>query len=96
MSGITEKSTILQWLRENIDSASNNKGVYILRNIPTLNGIVYISYSENIKQSLLEDFESENFPDVEWFDWYEVDTKENGLEICKMWLEKYLPKFLLY
>ena len=95
MPEIVQKSGVLPWEKSNIDSVPTEKGVYVLRNIPTINGIIFISYANNLRQALKERIELGDIPDVSWFDWYQIDTEEAALDITASWIAKYNPKYNL-
>ena len=95
MPNIVSKSGILQWNNESIELTPSKIGVYVLRDLPTINGIVYIAYSDNLKESLKEKFVKMSNYDIAWFDWYEVDTKDYGEKITQEWIGKYSPKYNL-
>jgi len=92
MSVIT-KSNILSWTIENINSVPEQCGVYVLRNFPSINGIIYIDSTENLKRRLLEHYISRDIPEVDFFDWYQTDSRESAMELKKVWIEKYSPKY---
>lgn len=95
MTSIIKKSGILSWTIDSIEVAPQEKGVYVMRNLPTQNGIIYIGYTDNLRQELKQMWETKQIIDVVWFDWYQVNTKEKGEEILGKWIEKYSPKYNL-
>jgi len=96
MSGIKDKSPgVLPWDSENLEKVPSVKGIYVFRNLPTKNGIIYIMYTDDLKNSLKEHWVSHDLPEVSWFDWYQVDSKETGNDILKKWLDLFNPKFNL-
>mgnify|MGYP001561567465 CR=1 FL=1 len=96
MTSIIKKSSgVLPWTIDEIEKIPAEKGVYVLRNLPTQNGIVLINYTDNLKQTLKEAWELKSTPETAWFDWYEVGTKEYGQDLLKKWIVKYSPKYNL-
>jgi excinuclease UvrABC nuclease subunit len=91
--GIVNKSNILNWTIERINEAPPNSGVYVLRSVPSLNGILYIGCSENIKKSLTLHITNNNIPEAVWFDWYQTDSFPEAQSIQKQWVTKYTPKY---
>ncbi|MFH1551718.1 MAG: hypothetical protein ABIC36_02455 [bacterium] len=84
-----KKSIILPWNRENIEKASEGYGVFVLRTTPVNGDIISIEESENIKKDLLLIINDERFDDINYFDWYEVNSKGKALEIKGELLKKY-------
>ena len=94
MSGITKKSNgVLTWSQENILLAPSAKGVCVLRNLPTQNGIIYIEYTSDMKKTLQEKWDSDAMPEAEWFDWYQVESEQDGKRIASQWAEKFVPRY---
>lgn len=93
MSIIINKSNILNWSADFINTAPTNPGVYVLRNIPSLNGIIYIGSTENLKIQLLEYFTNNNMPETLWFDWYQTKSFEEAQKLQQVWASKYTPKY---
>jgi len=89
MTGIIKNSSdIFQ-----CESIPATGGVYVFRNLPSVNGIIYIGLTENLREELKRYWESGEIPDVEWFDWYETGSMKDSLELFKKWLQKYTPKY---
>lgn len=96
MSGITEKSTgVSQLQEEKLTSVPIKSGIFVLRNIPTLNGIIYIGYAENLNETLRSYLVNGEIPEAEWFDWYRVEDVSEAEKIVKEWVDKYSPKYNL-
>lgn len=91
---IIQKSNILSWSRDNIDIIpSNSSGVYVLRNIPSLNGIIYIGSSDDIRRRLTEHWLLGDISETVWFDWYQTNTLEEAQIIERTWISQYTPKY---
>ncbi len=93
MSGIKEKSGVVIWEEKNISAAPSGKGIFVLRSLPTKNGIIYIEYADDLKKSLREMWSGGAPSETAWFDWYKVDNEEEGQKIALTWIEKYLPAY---
>lgn len=90
---IIQKSNILTWSKEQIDLAPEEPGVYVLRNLPSLNGIIYIGCSENLRSRLNEHWNSTDIPEITWFDWYQTDSVPSARSLEKGWISQYAPKY---
>lgn len=90
---IVEKSNILVWGSDNINSVPAANGVYVLRNLPSTNGIIYIGSSEDIRRRLNEHWSTGDIPEVMWFDWYKTDTISFARELEQIWIAQYSPKY---
>ncbi len=96
MTSITKNSGgVLPWSDDSIENAPAEKGLYVLRSLPTQNGIAFIGYTDNLKKELKDKWENREIPEVAWFDWYTVATKDYGEDLLKKWVEKYSPKLNL-
>ena len=93
MTVVVKKSNILSWNRENVDSTPDVSGVYVLRNIPSLNGIIYIGSSENLNRRLVEHWLTGDVTESMWFDWYETTSTGSAKELEKSWISQYSPKY---
>ena len=93
MSGITQKSGVLAWTTDKIEEAPSSGGIYVLRSLPAVNGIIYLRYSDDVRQSLKQHLIGNDIPEVSWFDWYQIDDKGAALKIVEDWLVKYAPKY---
>lgn len=93
MTGITNNSGVQPWTSDKIEEAPAQPGIYVLRNLPALNGIIFVQYSDDLKQSLKGLFLNKEIPDVAWFDWYATDSKEFALKTVEDWVVKYAPKY---
>ena len=81
MTSIIKKSEgVLPWTVDSLDIVPAERGIYVIRNLPTQNGIVYIDYTENLQEELKQQWETKQIPDAVWFDWYQVGTKAYGEE----------------
>ncbi len=89
----TNKSEILTWTKENIDSVPNTRGVYILRKNTTIESILYIGMAgeKRLKERILEHFNSKDVPEVNFFDWYETKTESDARILENFWIDKYVP-----
>lgn len=76
-----------------MEDAPASPGVYILRNLPSLNGILFIKGTSNIKNELLDHWLSNDIPGVVWFDWYQTESESAAKELEKVWLQKYTPEY---
>lgn len=90
---ITQQSGVTPWTRENIDIAPQVAGLYVLRNFPGLNGIIYIGKSGNIRDRLLEHYNNSDIPQVSYFDWYRTDTIAEMDRLERVWIVQYNPKY---
>lgn len=90
---IINKSKILGWNAEEINKTPSSCGIYVLRNIPSINGIIFIGSSKNLLSDIKELFNSNKIPEAAWFDWYETDDEESARLTQKEWIEKYTPKY---
>ncbi|OGG74616.1 hypothetical protein A3A37_01710 [Candidatus Kaiserbacteria bacterium RIFCSPLOWO2_01_FULL_52_36] len=95
MSDIKNKSGILPWHIEGVQSAPAKPGVYVLRTATDVASIIYIGSSENIEKRLREIFLSSEIPGVSFFDWYETETVDKAIPIERKWIQDYKPKLNL-
>ena len=93
MSDITNKSGILPWQIESIQSVPSKPGVYVLRTATEIASIVYIGSTENLEKRLREHFSSGEIPNIAFFDWYETDSFDRAIAIERKWIKNYTPKF---
>ena len=94
MTSIINKSEgVLPWNTENFESLPTSKGIFVVRNLPTQNGIIYIAYAENLNKEIKACWELKLMSDAMWFDWYEVGTKEYGEDLLKKWIGRFSPKY---
>ena len=58
MTSIIKKSEgVLPWTVDSLDIVPAERGIYVIRNLPTQNGIVYIDYTENLQEELKQQWE---------------------------------------
>jgi len=90
-----KKSGILPWTKGNIDNVLNTYGIYILRKDTTIEGILYIGMASKgrLREKILEHFNSNDIPGVNFFDWYETTTENDAKVLEKFWITKYIPIF---
>ncbi|MBI2514926.1 GIY-YIG nuclease family protein [Candidatus Wolfebacteria bacterium] len=68
-------------------------GLYVLRNFPGLNGIIYIGKSLTLKNRLLEHYNLGDVPEVLYFDWYPINTSSEIDRLEREWIIQYNPKY---
>lgn len=90
---IINKSLILSWNEFNIQSIPQVCGVYVLRTSPSLEGIIYIGSSMDIRERLLVHWRENDVTGVEFFDWYQTTTEKEARELERVWIIKYKPRF---
>ena len=88
MNKIKEKSGILSWTKDNVNNASNEFGVFILRTSPTTDSIKFIEASKDVKKDLLIKIEDTSISEIAFFDWYLTNTFEEAEKIANNWNEK--------
>jgi len=90
--GYINKSGILEWNRANIDTVSATCGVYILRD--SLRAFIYIGLSEtSLRDRLLAHFNSNDIPNVVFFDWYQTSDAINARSLEQAWIARYKPTY---
>ena len=89
----SKKSGILPWTKENIDNVLDTYGIYILRRDTTIVGILYIGMASKgrLRERILEHFNSNDIPGVNFFDWYETITENDAKVLENFWITKYAP-----
>lgn len=95
MTVIINKSEIMRWTKENIQTVPNVSGVYTLRSSTTVESILYIGMAGpgRLKERLLEHFYSGEIAEIHYFDWYETRTEEDARLLESMWIIKYHPPY---
>jgi excinuclease UvrABC nuclease subunit len=69
-------------------------GVYVLRNFPSLSGIIYIGSSKNLWYTLQKHLISGDIPEeITFFDWYPTETIEQARQQEKSWILQFSPKY---
>ncbi len=86
-------STILFWNPVYINTIPESPGVYVLRNFPSPNGIIYIGSSDNLRERLQKHFTSGDIPEVAFFDYYATGTVEEARAQEGDWILQYSPKY---
>lgn len=84
-----EKSVILTWAKENIDTAPEACGVFLLRSTPVNGDIVLIKETENLKSNLEAIFNEGKLENVKFFDWYRTDSITEAEQIKKDLSQRY-------
>lgn len=90
---IINKSLILSWNEFNTQSSPEANGVYVMRESPTLEGIIYIGSSNNLRERLLTHWRENDISSVKFFDWYQTKTDEEAKQLERLWITKYKPRF---
>lgn len=87
------KSDILTWTKENIDNVPDAHGIYTLRKNTKIEGILYIGMADKkqLRERILGHFNSNDIPDVLFFDWYETETENDARVLERFWINKYAP-----
>lgn len=78
MIDVKQKSGILKWSEENINNVPPEPGVYVLRSTPISGSIIDIEESDNLHDSLLKIYKEEMLSEVNFFDWYSTNNKEEA------------------
>ena len=89
MAEIIEKSGILVWDEENIQDVPEKIGIFVLRTSPTLDGIVDIAKTNDIRETLTEKYEDDSIVDIKFFDWYLTSTIEDAEQLANEWSAKF-------
>lgn len=87
------RSDILTWSIENVRNVPSEMGVYVLRNNPSMEGIIYVGSTNDLKRRLEEHFLSEDISEVLFFDYYKTYSIEEARKIEELWIVKYKPKY---
>lgn len=95
MPAIINKSEIMPWTRDNIQTSPNVSGVYTLRSSTTVESILYIGMAGagRLRERILEHFSSGDISGVNYFDWYQTQTEEDARVLENMWITKYHPPY---
>lgn len=86
-------NNLLNWSKEEIENTPRFQGVYVLRNFPTNNGIIYIGSTSNLHKQLTQHWLLNDIEEVKFFDWYQTDNEETANAIKKILIEKFSPKY---
>ena len=91
----TNRSDILKWIKENVDSVPDTCGIYTLRKNTRIEDILYIGMAgeKRLRERILEHFNSNDIPGVIFFDWYETKTENDAKVLEKFWINKYVPTY---
>ena len=90
---IINKSLILSWNEFNIQDIPQTNGIYVLRDFPALEGIIYIGSSNNLRERLLTHWRENDISSVKFFDWYQTNTENEARVLERNWIIKYKPRF---
>lgn len=93
MPKLIRKSGILPWSIDNINNTPVTRGVYVLRETTSVDGIIYIGSSEDLEKRLKELFLSKDIDGVLYFDWYETEGISEAKELEQVWISKFRPKY---
>ena len=90
--GFINKSGILEWNKNNVESILATCGVYVLRN--SVKQIVYIGRSDiSLRDRLLVHWNNRDIPNVLYFDWYQTSDALNAKNLEEVWIKQYKPMY---
>lgn len=69
-------SGILTWNQESIKETPASKGIFVLRTSPINGFIQTIEIAENLRDALNSIYNNQLYPDVGFFEWYQIDDPE--------------------
>ncbi len=86
---IIRTSPVLPWDQPNARQAPQAPGVYMFWNAESV--IIYVGMSGNLRERLLEHYQTGDIPGIAWFQWHQSDGEQNAREVEAMMIRKYRP-----